>query len=79
MRRPISAVHDSVYRLRIALDDLERATAERNLKVARYLLDTEVMEAMASIRRAKLIDDDLLEHLMGAVESVHEQLWRHPR
>ena len=79
MIRPIAVAHDAIYRLKLALADLERATAERNLHAARYLLDTEIMEAMGAIRRARLVDDDLLEHLMTAVEGVQDELWRNPR
>jgi hypothetical protein len=78
-RRPISVVHDSIYRLRLALDDLERATAERNLPVARYILKTEIVEAMSAIQRARLFDDQLLDHLMDAIEGVQDELWRNPR
>ena len=79
MSRPIPASHDSVWRLKMALNDLERATADRNLPAARYLLDTEVMEAMSALRRARIVDDDLLDHLMTAVLTVQDELWRNPR
>ena len=79
MIRPIPVVHDAIHRLNLALADLERATADRNLPAARYLLDTEIMEAMCAIRRARLVDDDLLEHLIIAVEGVQDELWRNPR
>jgi hypothetical protein len=78
-RRPISVVHDSIYRLRLALDDLERAAGERNLPVARYILDTEIMEAMNAIQRARLIDTDILDCLIDTIEGVQDELWRKPR
>lgn len=69
---PVSA---PIWRLKLALADLERATGERNLPAARYIMDTEVMEALDSIGRAKLVSDDLLDHLLDAIAGVQQVLW----
>ena len=75
----MTAKDDALYRLRLALDDLERATVDRNLAVARYLLDTEVIEALHAGAQHCDVEAEFIEHLRGAVSSVHTVLWRDPR
>jgi hypothetical protein len=72
-------VSDPVYRLQLALVDLERATHERNLPVARYLLDTEISEALSAIIGAELAEPELLSELVDAVIAVQYELGRNPR
>ena len=69
----------ALYRLKLALDDLERATAKRNLKVARYLLDTEVAEALQAIDLAGIAEDWMVADLTDAIEAVRFELKRDPR
>lgn len=69
----------ALYRLKLALDDLERATAERNLPAARYLLDTEIAEAMQAIDLAGIADDGMVEDLTDAIEAVRFELKRNPK
>ena len=69
----------ALYRLKLALDDLERATAERDLKVARYLLDTEVAEALQAIDLAGIAEDWMVADLTDAIEAVRFELKRDPR
>jgi hypothetical protein len=69
----------ALYRLKLALDDLERATAKRDLKVARYLLDTEVAEALQAIDLAGIAEDWMVADLTDAIEAVRFELKRDPR
>jgi hypothetical protein len=69
----------ALHRLKLAIADLERATVERDLKVARYLLDTEVAEALQAIDLAGIAEDWLVADLVDAVEAVRVVLRRDPR
>lgn len=69
----------ALYRLKLALDDLERATAKRNLPAARYLLDTEIAEALQAIDLAGIAEDWMVADLTDAIEAVRFELKRDPR
>jgi hypothetical protein len=73
------AATSALHRLKLAISDLERATVERDLKVARYLLDTEVAEALQAIDLAGIAEDWLVADLVDAVEAVRVVLRRDPR
>ena len=73
------AATSALYRLKLAISDLERATVERDLKVARYLLDTEIAEALQAIDLAGIAEDWLVADLVDAVDAVRVVLRRDPR
>lgn len=74
-------VEAALYRLRFALADLERATIAKDRRVARYLIDTEVMEALDTIGSFEppIIEPDIFESLLQAVATVQIELMREPR
>jgi hypothetical protein len=74
----MSASDDALYRLHFALNDLERATRERNLPVARYLIDTEIASALHEIEQNCVVEREYIAFLRNAVLSVHFQLWKDP-
>jgi hypothetical protein len=77
--RPRRPADDALYRLKLALNDLERATIERNLPVARYLLDTEVWEALTAVAQTCDVEREFIDFLRQAVEGVQTELGRDPR
>ena len=70
---------DSIWRFKLALADLERAAGEGNRSVARYLLDTEIMEALSAIRAERSVDPEIVDSLLVAVEAVRDELRRAPK
>jgi hypothetical protein len=77
--RPRRSADDALYRLKLALNDLERATIERNLPVARYLLDTEIWEALTAVAQTCDVEREFIDFLRQAVEGVQTELGRDPR
>jgi hypothetical protein len=75
----MSERESALYRLQLALADLERATVERNLPVARYLLATEITEALHAVALHSHCGQDFVDGLRQAVAAVRVELWRDPR
>jgi len=71
-----AAIESALWRLRQALIDLERASVEKDLRMARHLLDHEVTEALAEVASTDILETDLLDHLRASVAAVHSELWR---
>jgi UTP-glucose-1-phosphate uridylyltransferase len=70
----------ALERLHMAIDDLTRATIERDRIVARYILKTEIYEALDALSKTKDgIDQETMVDLLIACAKVEQELERDPR